>query len=184
MDRLALRLLLHQQEGRLNHMYLCTGGAVTAGVGHAMETLREALTMPWQRDGRTATATEVRDDFLAVFVAMKGLRASAYKHFTKCTLPEEFIDKLLDADVDQFINEIRKALPSFDVLPGLVQIAVFDMAFNLGITKFKRFTKLRAAIDRRDWVAAASESKRGGISEARNKHTAGLFLAAANQGTK
>jgi hypothetical protein len=49
-DRVLARL--ERFEGSVPHMYLCTGGEVTAGVGHAMGTSAQALKLDWQIDGR------------------------------------------------------------------------------------------------------------------------------------
>jgi hypothetical protein len=75
--------------------------------------------------------------------------------------------------------------------PAEAQVALTDMAFNLGVgTPFavpvrapeKRkglgaYTDLFAACEARDWTKAARECKRGGIGQARNDATAAQFLA-------
>lgn len=49
-------------------------------------------------------------------------------------------------------------------MPHPVQQALFDMIFNLGITKLrKQYVKMNDAIRKENWAAAADESKRLGI---------------------
>src|ERR1035437_9519766 len=46
---------LESFEGRVPYMYRCTGGKVTIGIGHAIETPADALNLPCSIDGRPAT---------------------------------------------------------------------------------------------------------------------------------
>jgi len=110
-------------------------------------------------------------------------------------LPEAIAKREFDERLRRHAGELRGVLPDFDTYPAPAQQAILDMHFNLGATKFrevrmvknpktgkpenKGWPNLFAAIKRQDWAAAALESKRGGVSNDRNKNTANKFLEAA-----
>ncbi|NCW69313.1 MAG: hypothetical protein EBV86_12235 [Marivivens sp.] len=47
--------------------------------------------------------------------------------------------------------------PDLHDLPLDVKRAIVDLSFNIGRTKLSKFVRLRAALSRRDWVAASDE---------------------------
>jgi GH24 family phage-related lysozyme (muramidase) len=53
---------LESFEGRVPYLYLCTGGEVTVGIGHAIQTPADVLQLTWSIDGRPATAVEIQGD--------------------------------------------------------------------------------------------------------------------------
>lgn len=62
--------------------------------------------------------------------------------------------------------------------------SMFDMVFNLGITKLKsQYIKFNGFIKSEKWDDAAKQSNRTGISPARNKYVFDL-LKAANKKAK
>src|SRR4051812_42966490 len=66
MDQSAILKRLEKFEGRVRHMYRCTGGEVTAGIGHAILRDLDALELQWTIDGRAATPAEIHADYAAV----------------------------------------------------------------------------------------------------------------------
>lgn len=62
---------------------------------------------------------------------------------------------LLNNDVDDAIADVRKAFPWVDQMSHARQSVVFNMAFNLGITKLKGFKVTLKAMERGDWPEAA-----------------------------
>jgi GH24 family phage-related lysozyme (muramidase) len=160
-------------------MYLCTGGKVTIGIGHAIETPALALTLRWSIDGRPATGAEIQADYARVAAAQKGLVATSYAPLTQCRMAASDIDALVAADVASFETSLAAALPNWNTYPEPAQEALFDMAFNLGIGGLKKFHQLLAAVDAGQWAVAAAECHRQGIGEARNQQTADLFRQAA-----
>lgn len=63
------------------------------------------------------------------------------------------------------MNDIQKALEAaYTIFPGFEhfedgrQVAIIDMLFNLGVSRFTKFKNMIAAIHRRDWTAAATEA--------------------------
>jgi GH24 family phage-related lysozyme (muramidase) len=165
-------------EGCINYMYKCTGGEVTIGIGHALQTAADAARLCWQRDGAAADSERVQSDYAAVAAAPKGQVATAYAHLTQCRLGAEDIETLVAADVQCFETQLAAALPNWSSYPGPAQQALFDMAFNLGIGGLKKFSALLHAANSGDWAAAAARCHRMGIGEARNQATAALFLKA------
>ena len=166
-------------EGCEPYMYLCTGGKVTIGVGHAIETPALALTLRWSIDGRPATTAEIQTDYSSVAAAQKGLVATAYAPLTECRMAASDIDALIAADVTSFETSLAAALPKWNTYPEPAQGALFDMAFKLGIGGLMKFHNMLVAVNAGQWDVAAAQCHRQGIGEARNQQTAALFLQAA-----
>jgi lysozyme len=178
MDTKLILSRLEKFEGRIRHMYVCTGGEVTIGIGHAIQNPNDAVQLSWMLNGRKALADEIRADFSKVAAAPKGLAANGYASLSSIRMDDANIDALAAADVVRFSTGVAAALPNWERYPACVQAALFDMAFNLGIVGLQKFKKLIAACDRGDWAAAAEECHRQGIGENRNQETAALFRQA------
>jgi lysozyme len=178
MDTKLILSRLEKFEGRIHHMYVCTGGEVTIGIGHAIQSPGDAVQLSWTLDGRAALAEEIRADFAKVAAAPKGLAAGGYAALTRIRMADATIDVLAAADVDRFAAGVAAALPNWARYPACVQAALFDMAFNLGVGGLLKFKKLIAACDQGRWDAAAGECHRQGIGESRNQETAALFRQA------
>lgn len=178
MDTNLILARLEKFEGRIRHMYVCTGGEVTIGIGHAIKGPNEAVELSWTRDGRAALAAEIRDDFAKVAAAPKGLAAGGYASLSSVRMADPNIEALASADVLRFASEVAARLPNWDRYPECVQAALFDMAFNLGVAGLLKFKKLIAACDQAEWETAAGECHRQGIGESRNQDTASLFRQA------
>lgn len=164
---------LNRFEGRIPYMYRCTGGEVTIGVGHAIQTVEEACGLAWDKPETAA------EDYRRVAAAEPGKVAGAYESLSACRLPDEEITWLCGEDVDRREAQLKREFPEWDAYPDPAQEALFDMAFNLGIGGLmKKFPNMLAAVRRGDCAAAAAESHRKGIAESRNEETARLFLSA------
>jgi GH24 family phage-related lysozyme (muramidase) len=167
-------------EGRVPHMYRCTGGKVTIGIGHAIETPAEAVLLTWSIDGRPATAAEIQADYARVAAAQLDLLAKAYAGLSQCRMSDPDIDALIAADVTRFTASLAARLPNWSTYPVPAQAALFDMAFNLGLDGLMGgFPHLLAAVDAGQWNVAADQCHRRGIGESRNQETAAMFLQAA-----
>jgi GH24 family phage-related lysozyme (muramidase) len=160
-------------------MYRCTGGEVTIGIGHAIQTADDAVKLAWQVDGRAATPGEIQADYARVAASDQGLLASRYAALSQVRMPNDAIDALASSDVDSFWSQIAAKVPGFAGYPDCVQSALFDMAFNLGVGGLLGFHNLLAACAAGDWTTAANECHRRGISDDRNQQTADLFRQAA-----
>ena len=179
MDPALVITRLESFEGRVPYLYLCTGGEVTVGIGHAIQTAADALQLTWSIDGRPATPVEIQGDYASVAAAQKGLIAKSYAPLTECRMADADIDALVSSDVHNFELSLAAALPNWSTYPAPAQAALFDMAFNLGLGGLKKFPHLLAAVDAGQWEVAAAQCHRQGIAEIRNQQTADLFRQAA-----
>ena len=87
--------------------------------------------------------------------------------------------EILAADVKSTLLRLGSVFPEWNTYPEPVQVALVDMAFNLGVPGLvKKFPSFVAAVKSRDWAGASRECRRRGISEARNAETERLFAEA------
>ena len=169
-------------EGEIEHLYLDPNGKVHVGVGRLLPSADAAAKLAFLRnaDGTPATEQEIKAEF-AIVAGKEGNKvASYYKQFTTLHLAKTTIDALLTADLQTVVNGLRSDFSDYGSYPAGVQEALIDMAFNLGnaglVNEFPRFV---GHIRKRDWKAAAKESHRRGVSEARNDEIAKLLDDAA-----
>ena len=160
------------------HMYLDTKGLVTVGVGKMLPDAATAQTLPFVRrdNGAAAKPDEIQRDFDAVRVQPKGLLAGSYRKFTQLDLPDAAIDALLKTTADKFLADLAARFAGWAGYPAPAKRALLDMAYNLGIAGLMAFVRLKAAVEARNWDAAARECARNGISQTRNDWTRDLFL--------
>ena len=184
MDHFCVIARLKQFEGCINHMYRCTGGEVTIGIGHALLTAANASNLSWQIDGAPAPPGRVQSDYQAVAAAPLGLVATAYQHLTQCRMADADVEALVAADVNAFEAHLLKVLPNWHRYPSPAQEAVFDMAFNLGIGGLFKFSTLLKAVNESDWATAAAQCHRRGIQDSRNQATAALFLQSGSAASR
>ena len=64
---------------------------------------------------------------------------------------------LLDNDIDKVRREVRRTFPWFAGLNPVRQNVVLNMVFNLGLPRFRRFTKTIAAVKAKHWDEAARQ---------------------------
>ena len=179
MNRKAVADFLTKFEGNIPHMYRCTGGKVTVGVGRAFESAAEACKFSWRIGNQPAKASDIAGDFLRVSAAELNHPAGFYKKLTTCTMLPEDISTLLDQDISRFEEELKQKLPNWNSYPDEVQRALFDMGYNLGVNGLLgKFPKMLAAVNAHEWETAAKECQRQGIGDARNAATAALFRTA------
>ncbi|PWU05688.1 MAG: hypothetical protein C5B51_13960 [Terriglobia bacterium] len=178
MDSEEVIARLETFEGRVPHMYRCTGGDVTIGIGHALLAIGDVAALPWMIGNRPAAANEAQADFQKVAAAPMGLVAGKYAGLTQCRLSDSDILQLARTDLESFVTRLSAELRNWNSYPNPVQAALFDMAFNLGIGGLKKFVKLLEAVDSGDWETAAQECHRRGVSEQRNDAVAALFWRA------
>jgi len=73
-------------------------------------------------------------------------------------ISREEAEWLLNRDIDRAIASLRTELYWLD-LSDVRQAVLIDMVFNLGWAGFAKFARLRMALGRRDWDAAANEMR-------------------------
>jgi len=180
---LKLKKNLVLYEGKVTHMYLDSVGKVTVGVGHMLPNLLAAEKLAFRNaKGATASKSEIKADWEAVVAKGKGFRASAYKHDKSLVLPEAKIEAQMKAHISSFRSELTSIFPRFSSYSENIRLALFDMIFNLGMTKLKnKFPKFVKAVKSEQWSKAAAESKRKGISRKRNEYVYGLLEGEANK---
>lgn len=65
---------------------------------------------------------------------------------------------MLERDIMRAINDLNKVFPGFAFTYNR-EISLIDMIFNLGLTRFRKFKKMIAAIKINDWDEAANQAK-------------------------
>ncbi len=74
-------------------------------------------------------------------------------------LSDDEIDYLLQNDITLVIDDLNRALPWWVELSPVRQRVLCNMAFNLGISRLKGFTRMLSAMRRKDFAAAAAEMR-------------------------
>ena len=180
-------------EGRIPHLYLDTVGKVTVGIGHMIPNKVAMASVPMFKKGKNnllvaASLAEKHTEYDTIKKQPFGKRygASYYKKHTTLTMKDADINTQRDKHIMSFYKELTGYYSTangfnkaFDAMPVEVQKALFDMVFNLGITKLKnQYVNMNGFIKSEKWKDAAKQSNRLGISGTRNKYVADLFNAA------
>lgn len=141
-----------------------------------------------------ATAAEKHAEYDAVKKLPFGRSygAASFKKHTTLIMKDLDINTQRDKHIQSFYKELtgyyttaNGFTKAFDAMPAEVQKALFDMVFNLGITKLKnQYIKFNGFIKSEKWGDAAKQSNRVGISPTRNKYVFDLFKAAQNKKPK
>lgn len=194
---------LEKFEGRKNYFYRDSVGQVTIGVGHLVPTEADALALRLihRNDGKPATQDEIRAAYRAVKAeAMSYIGPHDHKKHTygaghyknvpgaaNIAMPEPEIDRLRDRHVRSFGVYLNQRFckahgykHDFADFPADVRLALYDMMFNWGPTKFPaKWPSLVRALKAEDWRAAAAASRRPQLSRERNAYVHNLFMQAA-----
>ena len=170
-------------ENSIPHMYLDTSGVVTVGIGIALETADEAAGLPFaDARGRAVAPVDIAAAWAKVKAAPKKKKAAFYKSFTDIVLPEPEIERLALGTIGTILRSLVRRVPWLTDLPKPAQIAMMDMAYNLGAAGLTReWPRLMAACEARDFETASIECRRSQVNEERNAHTADLFAQAADE---
>lgn len=172
-------------EGTSPSMYLDTKGNVTVGCGEMLPNAIAAQRLPFFTKTSAGIETQsnparIAADFSMVSSMKPGLRPIAYYFAQASYLKQPDINALTAGTIAIVENEAKTAFPNLDLWPDTAQLAIVDMAYNLGIGKLVReFTHLRAACIAARWWDAAIACHRLGIGDARNTWTVEQFKAAA-----
>jgi GH24 family phage-related lysozyme (muramidase) len=187
--RKSLLIKLEEYEGRIPHLYVDSVGRVTVGVGHMIPNRNEMASLTFMVGGsagvpmRAATLKEKQDEFDAMAKQPKGRRAGWYEQHATLTMRGPDIDALTFAHINSFHAKLVKAYSTaqgyskeFDSLPHNVQLALFDLIFNVGPTGLTKFTQFNKSIKAADWKKAAEQCNRSQVSGARNEYVKKLLL--------
>lgn len=191
-----LRNKLEEYEDRINHLYIDINGNVTVGIGHLIinKNAMSGVTLyKVQNDKLTGPATlqEKMTEFENIKKLPYGQNYTAgyYKQHTSLIMKDSDIDFLKNNHIDTFYQELKTTykkengfLANFDDFEPNLQLALFDMVFNLGTPTLKNnFPKFNTALKSDDYTTAANESHRKGISEERNNYVKNLLLTLATE---
>lgn len=182
LERSVLHSQLEKYEGKISHMYLDSKGYVTVGIGHLLSSLVDAQKLKFNTaNNELASKDEIKIDYEAVNSRAANRLASSYKKYTTLTLPDSEIDKITNKHIKSFEKELQKIYSDFDIFPSDVRLALFDLIFNLGMTKLKnKWPIFNSAIKAKDWQKAADNSHRKHpISSSRNDYVKDLLENAA-----
>jgi GH24 family phage-related lysozyme (muramidase) len=184
-----IKVLIAPSEGNIAFMYLDTKGYVTVGIGNMLPSASEAVKLSFvnRTTKNKATPAEITADFDAVSKQPKAMAANYYRQYTKTDLPDIAINLLFSDRVDQFQGALKAAYPKYESYPEGVQLALLDMAFNLGVSALKspvKWPKLNTAIANEDWTAASVECYRPDANAIRNAKIKALFEDAEKASAK
>ena len=188
------RDLIFGGEGYSPHMYLDTKSVVTIGYGTALIAVNEVnpIQLFVTKTGKVATATAkvaewkrvqgISRQYTPQNRTAKSFASGAVLHIARQEAIRQF-----NKDLDDFSRSLRRHYLGFDRFPEDAQVALLDMAYNLGpdFPKTGTWPKFNAAVRRPenkggpDWRAAAAQSRRSDISAERNEEVKSLFLRAA-----
>jgi len=70
---------------------------------------------------------------------------------------EERVAELFKQDVTIALNDAKWLVRDFDDLPQAAQVTVASLCFQLGRSRYSKFVKHLAAIEARNWKAAADQ---------------------------
>lgn len=73
-------------------------------------------------------------------------------------IPQPVADFWLRWEIEDRRQQLRGRLPFFENLPQQVQVALINMAYQLGVPGLLNFRRMLAALSRGDRVAAAEEA--------------------------
>lgn len=131
------QLILH--EGLRLKPYKCPAGYWTIGVGRNLETVGLS-----------------KEEQLKIFGAYNSNGSDMIDILLERGISEKDAMYLLDNDIKSCIEDIEK-FTFFEELSPVRQKVLIDMRFNLGFTGLRGFKKMLAALERGDYVRAASE---------------------------
>ena len=126
-----LRQHIKRFEGVRYKQYRCSAGHRTIGIGYNIDS---------------KSAAQLARDLLAI---------GEVDFNTELSVPQ--VQMLLTRSIQRAQADAVIWFPDLHDLPLDVKRAIVDLSFNIGRTKLSKFVRLRAALSRRDWVAASDE---------------------------
>src|SRR5205807_514531 len=133
------KLFVAPFEGNIPHMYVDTKGYVTVGIGNMLPNVTAARLLAFvnRTTKNAASADDISADYKAVSTQPKAKAARWYRQFTRLDLPDVAVNALFRARIDDFRKQLIKSYPRYESYPDAAQLAMLDMAFNLGTTALK-----------------------------------------------
>jgi GH24 family phage-related lysozyme (muramidase) len=191
--RVAWYDFIRHDEGNVAYMYLDTKGLVTIGIGNLIDPVSLARPLPLQFKannkanapaGRLATHAEIEKEWAFIknhpkrqqFIDKGHLLCAAE---TDLELSEVNRLQLFEAKSASNERQLRGYFTEYDVWPADAQLALMAMAWGLGAGFPSKWPKFRAACTKKDFDAAAAESKVSSWTARRNDPSKRMFTNAA-----
>lgn len=176
-------------EGDIPWLYLDTVNKVTVGIGHMLPNAAAVSAIPLARNGKPASEADKQAAYAAVAAARdRALRgANAFQDLSDLRIDADQSAALFRGKFAEIFAETQRLFRTvgggFAAWPTRVQLATFDMAYNLGpqglYSGFPTFRTKGLAVG--DYQVCAEECRRVGPSPARNTWTRDQFEAAAQE---
>ncbi|MDF1793428.1 MAG: hypothetical protein P1U88_16050, partial [Thalassobaculaceae bacterium] len=176
-------------EGDIPWLYLDTRSMVTIGIGHLIPDADAAAAIPLEKGGQPASADTIRAGYAVVSAATDHAfhGAGAFQDLTDLRITPEQSAALFRGKFAEIFATARRLFADvgggFEAWPKRVQLATFDMAYNLGpqglYGGFPSFRSKGLAV--RDYAICAEECRRIGPAPARHMWTRDQFEAAAQE---
>ena len=179
---------IYKNEGNPNYIYLDPKYIRTIGRGKNIDDPTTFNQVKYKIKGTNnyANAKEKQNCYNNFFNWIKknrkkpqdkhNFKASYFKDFCNLYIDENEEKRLHQDHVVNDIPVIKNIISNYDELEHEKQLAILDMVYNLGATKFKKkFTNFIKAANANSKEGMLAEYHRYGISEARNKWTADLL---------
>ena len=154
-----------QFEGYTPFMYTDSKGLVTTGIGNEIDSVEEALALPWKVNGRLATPAEVSQAWNTVKQAWPGTQSYASQSLTNLRLDADGIRTLVNRTLKANDAALARAYPGYPNWPADGQLAANSMAWAMGVGRIVpgpafQFMQLRDALLKNppDFRAAAAAS--------------------------
>lgn len=128
-----LSQLIEKHEGREHSVYTDTTGNPTIGVGFNLN-----------RDDAQQLLGGIGADYNAILNRRQALN-------------DQQINALLQMTINEATKSAQQFIPDLAQQPKPIQMVLVDMAFNLGDRGLKQFSKLKTAIENKDYATAAQE---------------------------
>jgi GH24 family phage-related lysozyme (muramidase) len=172
-------------EGSVGWMYRDVAGYVTVGIGNLIHDADDAMKFPFvvvNGHGRAATSAEINADFGRVIALARGMMAKAYRAPSgmEIELTDEAIRELAIGRLrSEFLPGLSRLCKGFETFPAPARAALVDLSWNLGLRGLETFGHMLAAVDRRDWAAAAEHCHRRTSRPERNDWCRAKFFEAS-----
>jgi len=146
-------------EGVTTWMYLDILGYVTTGIGNLIDTVGEAVALPWKRpDGSLASRAEVEDEWRYVksltSLMLKG--GGIFQNYTSLRLDLADVDRLVSARLSQMdIHLAQRFGHYYTDAPADGQLGLLSMSWAAG--PMFRYPKLVAHLKAGNWEGVAAE---------------------------
>ena len=166
-------------------MYLDTVSRVTVGIGNMLPSVTAAQALAFiDRTTKNAATQEQSKPSSRRFRGGSRLASETNREHTKLDLPDVAVNLLFKGRVAEFTRQLTSYFPDYSTFPDPAQLAILDMAFNLGAaalnTKWPSLKRVLA----QDWAEAEKPCSRPQAQPSRNDTTKELFRKAAELATK